>query len=1069
MNTAPVPGTSQHPLLEELFREQVARRPDAPAVVDGETTLSYRELHDRAGRVAAGLIALGVRRETPVAMAFPRSADAIVCTLAIVLAGGAYLPVNPDFPGERLAHMLGDSGAELLVCAPGLAGALGSAAPRATRVMTLGALIAEGERAGISPPADAVPCVGERSPLAYVMFTSGSTGRPKGVLVEQAGIVRLVRDNGFFRFSADERLLLTGALEFDAATFEIWGCLLNGATLYVTGKETLLVPSALKTFLHHHAITVMWMTAPLFSQTVDADPAVFARLGAVVVGGDVLPARQARALRTAYPGLRIINGYGPTENTTFTTTHEVRDEEPGAVPIGRPLNGTTVRVLDEERRPVPAGTPGELYTGGSGLARGYLGRPDLTAERFVTIDGERCYRTGDRVTMDADGLLHFHGRVDDQVKIRGHRVEIKEVEAALLGCPGVLDGCVIVAADRADEAGKTDESDETRKRLVGYVVLGEGADAERVRAALAGRLPDYLRPDRLVVLDRLPLNANGKVDKAALPVAETESDVTSVSDDAYAGLSAEQRRLAEVWDVVLRLKGRAVRPDDDFFALGGNSLAAGALIGRLAVRDGVALSYREVFESRTLARMADAVRRAGQASSSAAGLPPVTPAPAGVPTALHPQQYGLHTHAQVAPASLAYHVPLRIDLDGRVTASAVRDALNELVRRHDALRMRLVVTGEGVRQVTDPHAAVEMVAPPDSDAFAGEDDRSLLASFVRPFDLEGGPLFRALLVRLDDRCHRLYLDVHHAVFDGVSLRIVAEELTELLSGGVLPEPKWGYADAAQWYADRLAEGAFAADERYWTEVLADPPRLELPTDHPRPPVRAESGAVVRLALTSERDAAVARVAERTGSTPFAVLLSAYTAALMQLSGQRDVVVGSPMSGRIHPDFESVVGMFVNTAPLRLTVGEPATLADLLDSAHQRHQEALEHQAYPFDRIVGQLGLPRDTARLPLLDAFFAWQNIDFHTFTRDGLRMDVILLHPDSCRFDLNLQAYQRPDGTVLELEYSTALFTASSAEYLLHRVAELIDDLDAAPHTPLFDSSASTSAVTPAYADFSF
>ncbi|GAA2673985.1 amino acid adenylation domain-containing protein [Streptomyces lunalinharesii] len=1055
MNTAPVPGTSQHPLLEELFREQVARRPDAPAVIDGATTLSYRELHDRAGRVAAGLIALGVGRETPVAMAFPRSADAVVCTLAIVLAGGAYLPVNPDFPGERLTQMLGDSGAELLVCAPGLAGALTSALPRATRTMTLHALIAEGERAGISPPAGAAPGAAGRSPLAYVMFTSGSTGRPKGVLVEQAGVVRLVRDNGFFRFSPDERLLLTGALEFDAATFEIWGCLLNGATLYVTGKETLLVPSALKSFLQRHAITVMWMTAPLFSQTADADPAVFARLRTVVVGGDVLPARQAHALRSAYPGLRIINGYGPTENTTFTTTHEVRDEEPAAVPIGRPLNGTTVRVLDDERRPVPTGTPGELYTGGSGLARGYLGRPELTAERFVTLDGERCYRTGDRVSMDADGLLHFHGRVDDQVKIRGHRVEVKEVEAALLGCPGVLDGCVLVAAD---EAGK---------HLVGYLVLDEGAETERVRAALAGRLPDYLRPDHLVTLDRLPLNTNGKVDKAALPPVGAEHAQVSGDERAHAGLSPEQARLAAVWDGVLRLKGRAVRPEDDFFALGGNSLAAGALIGRLAVRDGVALSYREVFESRTLARMTEAVRRAGQAPS--AGLPPVTPAAPGAPTVLHPQQHGLHTHAQVAPASLAYHVPLRIDLDGPVTAATVRSALGELVRRHDALRTRLVVTDEGPRQLAEPHAVVEMVGPPDSDVFAGEDDRSPLASFVRPFDLAGGPLFRALLIRLDDHFHRLYLDVHHAVFDGVSLRIVAEELTELLSGGVLPEPKWGYADAAQWYAERLAEGAFAADERYWTEVLADPPRLELPTDHARPAVRAEDGAVVRLALTSARDAAVRRIAERSGSTPFAVLLSAYTAALMQLSGQRDVVVGSPMSGRIHPDFESVVGMFVNTAPLRLTVDGPATLADLLDAAHQRHQEALEHQAYPFDRIVGQLGLPRDAARLPLLDAFFALQNIDFHGFARDGLHVDVTLLHTGSCRFDLNLQAFQRPDGTVLELEYSTALFTASSAEYLLHRVGELLDDLDAAPHSPLFDSSAPTTAVTPAYADFSF
>ncbi|MCA6092028.1 amino acid adenylation domain-containing protein [Streptomyces sp. SCA3-4] len=1063
MITASSPHHRHHPLIEDLFKEQAERRPDALAVVDGGIRLTYRELHERAGRLAAGLVARGVGRETPVAMAFPRSADAIVCTLAIVLAGGAYLPVNPEFPGERLAHMLGDSGASLLVCAPGLEEALAPALPAGTCLVTPDALVAEGARAAAGSPAGPAPAPAPgpaaaagaeewRSPLAYVMFTSGSTGRPKGVLVEQAGIVRLVKDNGFFRFSERERLLLTGALEFDAATFEIWGCLLNGATLYVTDKETLLVPSALKKVLHDNAITVMWMTAPLFSQTVDADPDVFARLGAVVVGGDVLSARHVRTLRAAHPALRVINGYGPTENTTFTTTHEVRPDEPGAIPIGRPLAGTTVLVLDEQREPVPVGEPGELYTGGSGLARGYLGNPQLTEERFVTIDGERYYRTGDRVSLDAEGLVHFHGRIDDQVKIRGHRVEVKEVEAVLMACPGVLDACVVVASD---EAGK---------HLLGYAVLADGVRAHDVDAALAERLPDYLRPERLVVLERLPLNANGKVDKAALPAPGPAGPASADAPDRD-HLPAGQRELAGLWDAVLRLKGRGLGPDDDFFALGGNSLAVGALIGRLAVRDGVQLSFSEVFEHRTLAAMADAVRRAAQAAP-ARSLPHVTPVPAGVPSALHPQQHGLHTHAQVAAASVAYNIPLRLDVHGPLSATAVRGALAELVRRHDALRTRFVTTPEGVRQQPAPGATVQLTT---SDALAHGDDRAVLETFVRPFDLERAPLLRALLVRVDDTHHRLYLDVHHIVFDGVSLRIVAEELTELLSGTPLPETKWGYADASQWFADRLADGSFEADERYWLTTLADPPRLELPTDHPRPAVRAETGAVLRLALTPERNAAVGRIADREGTTPFTVLLSAYSAALMQLSGQHDVVVGSPMSGRVHPDLEPVVGMFVNTAALRLTVAEPATLADLLAVTHRGHQEALEHQACPFERVVGRLGLPRDTSRLPLLDAFFALQNIDFHTFARDGLRVDVHLLHAGSCRFDLNLQAYQRPDGTVLELEYSTALFAASSAEYLLHRVAELIDDLDASPHTPLFGPSASQDAVTPAYADFSF
>jgi amino acid adenylation domain-containing protein len=1060
MSTA-VPPHTRHPLLEDLFGEQAELRPDALAVVDGDIRLTYAELRERAGLMAAGLAARGVGRETLVAMAFPRSAEAIVCTVAIVLAGGAYLPVNPAFPGERLRLMLGDSGAPLLVCAPGAEESLAPAVPDGMRITTPDELLADGRRArsaGAVPGTPPRPA--DRSPLAYVMYTSGSTGRPKGVMVEQSGIVRLVRDSDFYRFTPHDRLLLTGALEFDAATFEIWGCLLNGATLYVADNETLLVASALKRVLHDNAITVMWMTAPLFHQTVDTDPDVFTRLGTVLVGGDVLSVRHVRALMAAHPTLRVINGYGPTENTTFTTTHEIRPDEPGAFPIGRPVAGTTVLVLDETGAPVPAGVPGELYTGGSGLARGYLGNPGLTAERFVLVGGERFYRTGDRVSLDAQGLLHFHGRVDDQVKIRGHRVEVKEVEAVLLSCPGVLDGCVTVASDGTD------------KHLVGHTVLDGSVTAADVTAALAARLPEYLRPERIAVLDRLPLNANGKVDKKALQPATAPAahpGAPTAGGAAHDGLPPALRPLAELWSTVLRLDGhRTLTPEDDFFALGGNSLSAGALIGRLAARQGVRLAFRDVFEHRTLAAMADAVHRAARSADAAppAAGTPVVRAPEGRPTALHPQQHGMHTHARVAPASVAYNIPLRLDLHGRLTAADVRAALAELVRRHDALRTRFLDGPDGVRQEVLPGATVDLV---ESDAAAHPDDDTVMASFVRPFDLGRAPLLRALLVRVDDTRHRLYLDVHHIVFDGVSLGIVAGELTELLGGGVLPEPKWGYADASRWFADHVADGTFAADERYWLGVLADPPRLDLPTDHPRPPVRAETGAVERLPLTPERTAALDRIAARECTTPFVALLTAYTAALMRLSGRYDVVVGSPMSGRVHPDVEPVVGMFVTTAALRLSAGEPATLADLLAVTHRRHQEALEHQTVPLDRIVAGLGLPRDPSRLPLIDAFFALQNIDFHTFTRDGVTVDVHLLHPGSCRFDLNLQAYRRPGGTLLELEYSTALFTASSAQYLLHRVAELIDDLDVSPRTPLSGHVASPTPVTSTHADFTF
>ncbi|WP_436740142.1 amino acid adenylation domain-containing protein [Streptomyces sp. BBFR102] len=1059
MNTAVTPNTG-HALLEDLFGEQAELRPDALAVVEGGIRLTYGELRERAGLMAAGLAARGVGRETLVAMAFPRSAEAIVCTVAVVLAGGAYLPVNPSFPGERLRLMLGDSGAPLLVCAPGAEESLAPALPDGMRVTTPDELVAEGRRTHPDGggPATA-PRPEDRSPLAYVMYTSGSTGRPKGVMIEQSGIVRLVKESDFYRFSPHDRLLLTGALEFDAATFEIWGCLLNGATLHIADSETLLVASALKRVLHDDGITVMWMTAPLFHQTVDTDPDVFARLGTVLVGGDVLSVRHVRTLMAAHPTLRVINGYGPTENTTFTTTHEIRPDEPGAFPIGRPVTGTTVLVLDESGAPVGVGEPGELHTGGSGLARGYLGNPELTAERFVLVGGERFYRTGDRVSLDRQGLLHFHGRVDDQVKIRGHRVEVKEVEAVLLSCPGVRDGCVTVASDGAG------------KHLVGHIVPEGSATASDVTAALAARLPDYLRPERIVVLDRLPLNANGKVDRKALRSAAPAASHTgpATTGPVHAGLPPALRQLAGLWATVLRLDGRRVlTPEDDFFALGGNSLSVGALIGRLAVHEGVRLGFGDVFEHRTLAAMADAVRRAAEAAEGLppAAVAPVVRAPGGRPAPLHPQQHGMHTHARVAPRSVAYNVPLRLDLQGRLTGAAVRAALAELVRRHDALRTRFLDGPDGVRQEVVPSATVGLV---EADAATHPDDATVVASFVHPFDLGHAPLLRALLVRDEDTRHRLYLDVHHIVFDGVSLGIVAEELAELLGGGLLSEPKWGYADASGWFADRLEEGAFAADEEYWRGVLADPPRLDLPTDHPRPPVRAETGAVLGLPLGPERTGALDRIAARESTTPFVVLLTAWTAALMRLSGQTDIVVGSPMSGRVHPDVEPVVGMFVTTAALRLSVGEPATLGDLLSVTHRRHQEALEHQTVPLDRAVAGLGLPRDPSRLPLIDAFFALQNIGFHTFTRNGVTVDVHLLHPGSCRFDLNLQAYARPGETLLELEYSTALFTASSAQYLLQRVAELIDDLDVSPRTPLSGQVASPTPVTATHADFTF
>ncbi|GHF71920.1 hypothetical protein GCM10010218_61500 [Streptomyces mashuensis] len=1037
--------------LAALFGNQVRRTPGRTALVHGEKTLTYRELSHAAHRVAARLAELGVGRGTLVGMAFPRSADAVVCMLGITLAGGAYLPVNPAFPADRIRTVLGDSRAPLLVSAAAAAGAVAPALPDGVAHHTFEELTADG--AGDPGAVTGAPGAGlPDDALAYVMYTSGSTGRPKGVMVEHRGVVRLVKDTDYFSFSPDERFLLTGALEFDASTFEIWGALLNGAVLHVVDQETLVVPARLKQALRRAGTTVLWLTSPLFNQLVDEDTDLFAGLRTLLVGGDALSCGHVNRVRAAHPGLRVLNCYGPTENTTFTTTFAVDRPYDTAVPIGRPITGTTALVLDPELRPVAPGQIGELFTGGLGLARGYLHNPEATAQRFVTLDGERYYRTGDLVSADADGVLSFHGRTDDQVKIRGHRVEVKEVTGVLLDLPGVRDAHTVVT-------GAPDG-----KRLLSYAVLDEGHDADGTLRELRRRLPGYMCPEHLVALPKLPLNANGKVDTARLPRPAAPTGTAPAGQRTPA-----EDELAGLWAGVLHLDAATIGPDSDFFALGGTSITAGALIGRIARTTGRALGFQELFAARTLRRMAEATAAAGTADVEPL---PATAAPGPVP--LHPQQRGLYALWQTDPASLAYNIPARLDVGGRLEPGRLRTALQLLAERHDALRTRFAArahegTEPEVLQIVEDRTEIPLDVVPHTEV---PTDEEAVARFVRPFDLEKGPLFRALLVPGDDgHDHRLYLDVHHIVFDGVSLSVLVGELFDLYAGVTPPPPPTTYAAAAQWTARQAAEGRFAADEQYWRKKFRDvPPPLDLLTDHPRPAIRSTLGDVVRRELGAARRQAVEDCAARHAVTAFSVLLVAYATVLARLTGRRDLVIGCPMSGRTHPDLDRVVGMFVTTAPLRLRIDDDTTLGELLARAGEEHRAALAHQGHPFERLARDVVPHRDLSRNALFDVFFALQNIDFYTFRKHGRRITVTLPHPGTCRFDLNLQMYQRPEGTVAELEYSTALFTRTSADHLLDQVVSALDEVLHAPHTPvLAPVPAPARRSTAPAADFAF
>ena len=1010
--------------LEECFRKQVESTPHEKAIVDSVSSFTYLEIFSKSVALARGLTARGVERETLVGVLAPRSAEAVVAFLGIVLAGGAYVPLDPTEPPERLCRLLAAAGAPIALVP---SGSHPIASVEGVEVRAVGDVSIPDD----DPWAYRSPAVPDgRSPLAYVMFTSGSTGTPKGVMVEHTGIVRLVKDTDYLDFSTARRILHAAALRFDAATFEVWGALLNGGAVCVVDDETAVVPSRLAAALGAHGVDTCWLTAPLFHQVVDEDPRVLATVRTVLTGGDVVSPVHVRRARAANPGLRIINGYGPTENTTFTTTYSIDRDPEGAIPIGRPIKGTTVLVCDADGAAAADGEIGELYTGGLGVARGYLNLPDLTAERFVMKDGQRYYRTGDLVHRDAEGLLHFHGRRDNQVKIRGNLVVTDEVNGAVLGLPGVLDSYTRALVGSAGG-----------RYLVSWVVA-PGLPAAGIRSALRDRLPGYMIPEHVVTIERLPLSSTGKVDWRRLPAPEVAAPDGAQADGE---LAPELLPLAEIWAQVLKLPATAAGPEWCFADLGGDSLRLGVVLGRIQQRFGVRVSLTEIGTDVTLRALWQAIRNAtaqGGAAGGGAAIEPLTRVAEGSVAPLHPNQRSLYALWRTDPESVAYNITFRLHINGPLDWRRLRAALFAVVAEHDALRMQFVIAsgaGDSIRQRPVDRAEPEFEYWSDGRSPAAAD-------FTRPFDPDQHVVPRACLVRCGPDEHELYVDIHHVVFDGVSLRVFVEALLDHYSGVARERTSVRYVDAARWANDRLLDGAEREDEEYWCKRLGSPPPpLALPTDRPRGAGRATRGSVVRRQLPQEWLHRLTRRAREQETTEFAVVVAAYAAALHRLTGQAAFGIGAPVSGRTHPSVEDVVGMFVSTVCLDVQVDPGMELGELVTRLDSRIRGALDHQNFPFDRLVEKLGTVTSAGRNPFFDAFIALQNIDFYAFNQGGLDVSVEVLNPGTTRFDLNLQIYRKPDHVVLDLEYATELFDRQSAEYILDVyvavATELLDD----------------------------
>lgn len=1021
---ADVPDTT----LAGLIGRVAATRRDAVAVVHGSTRLTYRELDAAAAGLALRLRAAGARPEVAVGVSVPRNPLMVVALLAVLKSGAYYLPLDPSLPTARLGLMLADAAPVACVVDKATCDLL----PRGPwRLIDASTACAPASQ----DPAPLDPARPDQ--LAYVIFTSGSTGRPKGVCVEHRSVVDLVVNSAAaYRAGPDDRMLSFASIGFDISVAEIFTALAVGATLVIADEEDRLSPDRLQALLVRERVTIAEVPPAMLGLL---DPVELPDLRLMIVGGEAPPARQVA--RWVAAGPRVINAYGPTETTVTATMMECTAQPLANVPIGRPMANHRVYLLDEAGQLVAQGVDGELWVSGPGVARGYLGLPGRTADRFVAdpfVANARMYRTGDRVRWRADGTLEFLGRIDEQLNLRGHRIEPAEVEARLRAHPGVRAAAVATAP----VAGVP--------QLVGYIVAaGQAPTGGELAEWCARELPAAFVPSSFVFLDALPLNSNGKLDRAALP-----APLRDTGRVVAAPRTAAEARLRDIWAQLL--PGIPIGVDDDFFDLGGHSLLAMRLLSRVGRAYGVALEPGAIYRARTIAALAAEIAALPSSGGDGAAVTAVpVRRPAGVPAALSYAQRQLWFVERLSPGGVTYNLPIGLRLHGRIDPDALALALADVAARHETLRCSIAVReDEPVPQIAAP-APVRLAVDDLRDLAAAQREMALgriaATDATTPFVLSAAPLWRARLVRIGEEDWGLVLVAHHAIADGWSLSLLLEELGQhyaarvgAAEGTVPPPPPLQYGDFAWWQQRHLSGESLASALEFWrTALVGAPATLDLPADRPRPAVQTYTPGRVRQALPAGLAGRVRELAATHQVTPFVVLLALFQVLVGRLCGSQDVVVACPVAGRPEPEFESVIGMFVNTVPVRVDLSGDPTLTQVLERTGAAALAAFGHADVPFSLIVEAVHPPRDLSRAPIAQVAFNLLNYPPERLTLPGVKVESITIDPPGSLLDLTLYVHESGRDLLFEAVYNGDLFDRARIDALLDQYVHLIGQAD--------------------------
>ena len=1010
--------------VHHLFEEQVDRSPEAIALICGTVSITYRELDERANQLAHHLLDMGLQLEEPVAFCLYRSLESTIVSLAILKAGGYYLPLDPASPDERLHLMIEDAGCTLILTRSHFHERFLSTS---VRVVDIDELETETVRESRQRPQI------EPENLAYVMYTSGSTGKPKGVMIPHHGIVRLVTTQNYVTLNCNHTILQLASLAFDASTFEIWGALLNGARLVVFPDEG-FSGQHIGEAIQDYGVTTLWLTAGLFHLMTDHHPEALAPLKQLLAGGEVLSPQHVRKALDCLENGILINGYGPTENTTFTCCHQMeRSEDVGeTVLIGRGINHTSIYVLDSSMSPVSENEIGELYTGGDGLARGYGNRADLTAERFVPNPfspclGDRLYRSGDLVRHLSDGSIDFVGRVDNQIKLRGFRIELGEIEHVLSQCEGVTTAIVLMREDKPGE-----------KRLVAYLTTADKKSFEeyRLREELKDSLPDYMMPARYVFLDSMPLTPGGKVDRKALPQPEKRRPELSVPFELPQ--TETQRFLCGLWQDLLDLDRVGI--NDDFTALGGDSLLATRCCHLISEETNLHLRSPDLIKAgsiRALSILLDGLDPGESVST-------IHPRGSQFVLPLSTREHHLWLHHQLYPEIPVYNESCCIRLGSEIRPDLMQKALTEMVCRHEILRTTFPERdGTPVQVIGPPHNIDLPVIDLGTHEHAETEMlRMARENLVRSFNVVNGPLWRALMVHLPDGEWRLFMAFHHIILDGYSLfTLFAPELTQIYYALARNhEVSLGkclqYGDYTCWQQNNRPEEELERQRALWRQRLKDLPVLKLPTDFPRPPGQNFMGDRIRFTIDKQLTDRIHQCAADNGVTFFTVLLAGFLTLLYRYSGMARFPVGIPSAGREQNHTEEILGYFISTMVLKADLDGSPSFSQLLQRTKQELSTTLENQDLPFEELVQLACSNRAMGSNPLVQVAFV---LEPHSDPR-GWRADQLDLHTGASKFDLTMGLDERPEGILGGLEYRTDLFNKATIERMIGHYCKILE-----------------------------